>query len=213
MPACPAWMTKLCAAAGAPGVADRAGEDRVHRPLDHRRQAEEPGASPRSPSVGSYSRTCGISSKSRVRAVDVDAVVRRPRQLQHGVGDALRRLAGVVAGEHAVDVGAVERPAAAARVDAQDVDGRDDDDAPHRADARAARPAATRAKKVRQARQHEDAVQLVAVNAGDQCQRRRRGRAADVVVRDLEVLAQRRGHPQQGRWRHLRADLALSAPP
>ena len=141
----------------------------------------------------------------RQRAGAVSAQQRR--------GDALRGLAAVVAREHAVHVGAVEGPVARAHVHAEHVHGGDDEHAAAqlRAGASAGRDAA---QEGGEAREHEHAVQLVAVQARHERDARRLGRRADVVVGDVEVLARGRRHVQQrGRRHRLTSMMRASSEP
>ena len=151
--------------------------------------------------VGLVEAKLGQLLELRVGAVDVHPVVGLACRLQHRPGDPLRGLSPVVAGEHAVDVGLVEGPDATAQVQAQDVHRRNEDDALGET---LARPltGGNPGQKVGQAGQYEHAVQLVSVYAGDEGSARGLVGRAQVVVGDVEVLAQRRGHLQEQRWVH-----------
>ena len=54
--------------------------------------------------------------------MDVDADFSAAGQPEESVGDALGGFAGVIAGEHPVDIGPVKGPSATARMQAQDID-------------------------------------------------------------------------------------------
>ena len=188
---------EVLAAAAAPGVAERADEDRV-------------ASGARSPPAGRTAAPCGARPRSARRAAPAAAPRSRGSSCARrcgtapgcvawktACGDALRRLAAVVAGEHAVDVGPVERPRAAARVDAEHVHRRNDDDAPAQLAARPrarrrlrrGTPPAATARRCRSARCR--AVRRPARGAAARCRR------TEVVVRDVEVVAQRRRHVEQ----------------
>ena len=117
----------------------RAGRASARRGAPRRRgRRAAPAAAPRS-----RRSSCGCRPATR----------RRLGRLEHGVGDALRGLAGVVAREHAVQVGAVERPEPAPRVQAEHVHRRQNrDDAPEELRPRRARPRRSAAGSSRAAR-------------------------------------------------------------
>ena len=113
-----------------PVVVERGGVERGGFAHEHARHAEELGELARLLAELALVGDAHVGEKppAQVKARELDA----ERVALHGIeeprGDALRGLALVVAREHAVDVGVVDRPKALVDVHGERVDGRHDDD-------------------------------------------------------------------------------------